>query len=314
MQADLSEEIAEYSQASAELDRTRKQMEETSKKLETVEAELARDQGQLNAFVVNAYQSGELDALETLLGATSYDDFLQRANFIALLGQMEADTVGSLKDARAECSDLKDQLDARSAELAQHRAQADANKSRIQAGMADQQRTLDSVDSDIARLVESQEKAQRAAPKTGLRTTAAVVGSVSNWLSAGSLFPGGYASVDSHPGRRYLVPGGVPTSYRTTGVTARTEASWYGNGTNGSGTSSGRPFNENELTCAHKTLPFGTLIAVSRGGGHVIVVVTDRGPFTPGRDIDLSKAAANAVGINGIGQVNLEIVVSAGGG
>ncbi len=84
-------------------------------------------------------------------------------------------------------------------------------------------------------------------------------------------------------------------------------ASWYGPGFHGKRTASGETFNTNDLTAAHKTLPFGTQIRVTneRTGKSVVVRINDRGPYAHERVIDLSKAAAEAVGISGVGQVNL---------
>jgi rare lipoprotein A len=76
-------------------------------------------------------------------------------------------------------------------------------------------------------------------------------------------------------------------------------ASWYGPGFHGKKTANGERFNTHDLTAAHKTLPFGTRLRVTdrRTGRHVLVVVNDRGPFTPGRVIDLSLAAAKSLGM-----------------
>ena len=86
-------------------------------------------------------------------------------------------------------------------------------------------------------------------------------------------------------------------------------ASFYGN-ESGSQTASGQRFNENALTCAHRSLPFGTKLRVTFGGRSVIVTVNDRGPFVRGRVLDLSTAAARAVGLTGegVGRVTAEVV------
>src|SRR5919205_3374465 len=77
-------------------------------------------------------------------------------------------------------------------------------------------------------------------------------------------------------------------------------ASWYGPGFHGKPTASGEPFNTNELTAAHKTLPFGTKVRVTneRTGKSVVVRINDRGPYAHGRVIDLSKPAAEAAGLS----------------
>lgn len=80
-------------------------------------------------------------------------------------------------------------------------------------------------------------------------------------------------------------------------------ASWYGPGFHGRQTASGELFDMGEFTAAHKTLPFGTRVLVQnpRTGKEVVVRINDRGPFTPGRVIDLSKAAAAVLGIKARG-------------
>src|SRR3954466_3401849 len=84
-------------------------------------------------------------------------------------------------------------------------------------------------------------------------------------------------------------------------------ASWYGPGFHGKRTANGERFNTNALTAAHKTLPFGTQLRVTneRTGRSVVVRINDRDPYARGRVIDLSKTAADAVGILGVGTVTL---------
>ena len=76
-------------------------------------------------------------------------------------------------------------------------------------------------------------------------------------------------------------------------------ASWYGPGFNGRMAASGERFNQNAMTAAHKTLPFGTVVRVvdQRTGKSVTVTINDRGPYHGSRIIDLSKAAATKLGI-----------------
>ncbi len=80
-------------------------------------------------------------------------------------------------------------------------------------------------------------------------------------------------------------------------------ASWYGPGFHGRTTANGERFDMHELTAAHKTLPFGTRVLVHnpRTGKQVVVRINDRGPFIKGRVIDLSKAAAKALGFKSRG-------------
>ncbi len=86
------------------------------------------------------------------------------------------------------------------------------------------------------------------------------------------------------------------------------KASYYGN-ESGSRTASGQRFNQEAMTAAHRTLPFGTRLKVTHGGRSVVVTVNDRGPFIKGRVLDLSKGAARAVGLTGrgVGHVVAEV-------
>ena len=86
-------------------------------------------------------------------------------------------------------------------------------------------------------------------------------------------------------------------------------ASYYGSEA-GSRTASGQRMNSNAMTCAHRSLPFGTRLRVTHGGSSVVVTVNDRGPFIRGRVLDLSTGAARAIGLTraGVGRVTAEVV------
>lgn len=91
-------------------------------------------------------------------------------------------------------------------------------------------------------------------------------------------------------------------------------ASWYGGGFRGSLTASGEVFDPNGFTAAHRTLPFGTQLTVSYRGRSVQVTVNDRGPYTGGRDLDLSRAAADYLGLTRAGVDYVNYTVTGGGG
>lgn len=89
-------------------------------------------------------------------------------------------------------------------------------------------------------------------------------------------------------------------------------ASWYGPGFSGKTTASGDVFDETKMTAAHKTLPLGSKAKVTnlKNGKSVEVEINDRGPYVEGRIIDLSKAAARALGIvdHGVARVRVELL------
>jgi rare lipoprotein A len=80
-------------------------------------------------------------------------------------------------------------------------------------------------------------------------------------------------------------------------------ASWYGPGFHGKKTASGQKFNQDAMTAAHKSLPFGTVVRVvdQNTGKSIKVTINDRGPYHGGRIIDLSKAAATKLGFRNAG-------------
>jgi rare lipoprotein A len=86
-------------------------------------------------------------------------------------------------------------------------------------------------------------------------------------------------------------------------------ASYYGDEFQGRPTSSGEIFDMNAYTCAHKTLPFGTMLEVTNlaNGRKSVVRVNDRGPFVEGREIDVSKAAAYDLGMVSTGTARVSI-------
>ena len=91
-------------------------------------------------------------------------------------------------------------------------------------------------------------------------------------------------------------------------------ASWYGPGFSGSPTASGDVFDPNAFTAAHKTLPFGTQLTVSYRGRSAQVTVNDRGPYTGGRDLDLSQGAAEYLGLTRAGVDYVDYTVTGRGG
>lgn len=89
----------------------------------------------------------------------------------------------------------------------------------------------------------------------------------------------------------------------------RGKASYYADKFHGRRTANGELFDMNELTAAHKTLPFGTVVEVTNlvNNRSVVVRINDRGPFVGGRIIDLSKKAAEVIDMINAGVVEVEV-------
>ena len=86
-------------------------------------------------------------------------------------------------------------------------------------------------------------------------------------------------------------------------------ASYYANVLKGNPTASGEPYRPGRYTAAHKRLPLRTELRVAYGGRAVEVIVNDRGPFVAGRDIDLSLAAAEEIGLTTPGTAPVRVTV-----
>lgn len=88
------------------------------------------------------------------------------------------------------------------------------------------------------------------------------------------------------------------------------KASWYGPRFHGKKTANGEVYDQMAFTAAHKSLPFGTLLKLTnpRNGKSVVVRINDRGPYIPGRQLDLSKGAAIQLGVmkNGVSRLKVE--------
>jgi len=104
--------------------------------------------------------------------------------------------------------------------------------------------------------------------------------------------------------------GALPVGYRYAGTAFVGTSSWYGPGFVGNATSSGSPYDPEQLTCAMLAVPLGTVVRVTTDVGRVVtVLVTDHGPYVPGTDriIDLSAAAARLAGV-GLTRVRVDVL------
>jgi rare lipoprotein A len=121
---------------------------------------------------------------------------------------------------------------------------------------------------------------------------------------AGDRTRAGQAAAETHPTPAVEQEGTLPPPPAPAAKSGK--ASWYGERFAGRKTASGERFNPQAMTTAHKSLPFGTDLEVCRKGQCVEVRVTDRGPFTPGRSLDLSRAAFAQLAPTSRGVINVE--------
>jgi rare lipoprotein A len=139
-------------------------------------------------------------------------------------------------------------------------------------------------------------------------------------LRAGSAVPGLSAAAERAAPRAATAPFDgpdvaanrqIPPSGAALKELERGQASWYAPRFHGRRTASGERYDQHALTAAHKTLPFGTLVRVRSlvTGKEVDVRVNDRGPFGRGRVIDVSRAAAEALGMTALGVKQVALLV-----
>lgn len=303
---DMARNLIEYNRLTSALATTHAQVSQLTVTLAELRRSLRKDQLQLNGLAAVRYETGSAGFIEVVLGARTWDQLMLGLDYIASIAQHTASVVGAVRTARARAERVQSDLKQRESRLVALRKDIQAQRAKIAKAIVQQQASLDSLDVRIVQMVNEQE---RAAQSGGSGTLDVPVGG-NGWMSAATLVPGASAQVDGSGS--YVVPKGQPTRYQTIGLGFDWGTSTYGNADNsppGTASASNRPFLEGELTCANKILPFGTLLAVTYGGKHEIVVVSDRGPYITGRSLDLSTAAANAVGLPGVDTVHVEIVL-----
>lgn len=246
------------------------------------------------------YKKGTWGYIEVLLGAKSFYDFLSRLIFISRLHEQDEEIWQELDEKREKIEELTTQLEEE--EKGQSYLLRAYQKNLVE--LLDKQNRLKellkSANEELKTLIALEEARYKQS-----RTAAAE-----------SSYLGKVEAVEARvepDGLTYITSFRFPQVYKSTGEVFYANASWYGPGFHGQNTASGEIYNQNDFTCAHwnppNNLPFGTYLAITYNGRRVIVKVNDRGPFIPGRQLDLSKRAAEELGYSGVAYVKAEIVV-----
>lgn len=267
-------------------------------------AQLKMAQGLYDERVIEMYKTGDGSLFAILLDSSSFDDFVRRLTLYANI--LEADRVAL-------------------EELSIVAAQAQFQAGQIEA-LRSQDTTLRDLKEQRARSLAAAVSAQQALLASVPLTSRALIQTVQTETAArravwkAASIPQGTTPrrVSAHVapyGATYLASQFHYRNYRSAGKKHTAVASWYGTAYDGRTTASGEIFNAADFTCASPTLPFGTWLALAQTDPstkktrRVIVVVNDRGPYVPGRDLDLSRAAAEALGIAQLGAATISIEV-----
>jgi peptidoglycan DL-endopeptidase CwlO len=305
MQERMAVGMSAYERADDELANTRSQIAADTKRLAVVRASLVTGQRALTTQATFMYRTNGTGFVDVLLGSASFDQFASRLSVLRTIAADDAELVARLKRDREEAAAVLGRLRARAAKQEQLVRTIASRRNSMQNSIDEQEALIGSLSSQAAALLAAQEKAANA-QSSASSVVPASSGKPEPMPSSGSVDLT-KATVEGKSGT-WWVMSGQPTEYSASGVKFSGKATQYSVAENGTGTASGRKLNDNELTCAHRTLAFGTRIAVKRGSRRIIVVVTDRGPYTAGRVIDLTKRGASLLGVDGVGSVECEVV------
>ncbi|MEO7836123.1 MAG: septal ring lytic transglycosylase RlpA family protein [Acidimicrobiales bacterium] len=276
---------------------------------------LAHLRNRMRARAVSAYVNGTGATVAALAAPRAYLEVAAAKERRLVAGYRAAATEAGAQQRQAEA--VRGDLREANAQLAAIQAELDAVIAADDARRAEEQRRAD--------------EARRAALARSSAAMAAARGRARVGLPpSGTASPGGYAPSPLDPNALVprhkvaterqlalmgrvafgpLAPGApLPPGVRATGVKVEGLASWYGPGFNGRPTASGAIYDQEAWTVASKELPLGTWLVVNRGDRRVLLLVNDRGPYVEGRVLDLSAAAARALGAGGVFPVSAEVV------
>jgi rare lipoprotein A len=273
--AELTEEIT---QASADIGVL---------ELELHRAEAARTRATQEYIdrAVEAYMDGSTTHLALLLSAKDMNQLFTIAEATAASARKDAASVDQALAAEHEAERRQLQIDDRKQRLLAAQDRVGAVTASIENALAARRELLAHLTAEVAEL----ERQAREAAAAAARPDEAFL----------ELLGGSGPSI------------AIPDGYAGTGVTFEGLASWYGPGFEGNHTASGDIFDSSLYTAASKELPLGTWLFVQRNGRGVVVLVNDRGPYVGDRILDLSRAAAEVIGLTGpgVGWVEAEILV-----
>ena len=276
--ARLDDEIESLTQEIGLLERT----------IDESEGRVASARARYVERAIEAYKDGGTSRLGLLLSADDMSDLLDIAEAMSRAATADVDALQDLRGALREQERAQDRVDARKQKL----LAAQAANAEVTARM---EAIVDSRSSALAELnarIEQLEAEARLRAARQAREAAAGYGDPS------------FARLLNGTGPADEIPKG----YVGTGVVFEGIASWYGPGFEGEATANGQIFDPGKFTAASRDLPFGTTLFVRHEGRGVIVVINDRGPYLQERILDLSRAAAEAIGL-GLGWVQAEIVL-----
>lgn len=240
------------------------------------------------ASAIEAYKLNDHTQMALLLNASTLDDMYQVAEATRRIAAEASGNVEGLIAARAQLNKAESELEEKRDELLAGKERVEEIADEVRTALRGRRQVLAGFRKDIKRL---EREARRAAAAAAVRSNIPVGDALLAILQG------------SGPAQ------GIPPGFVGTGVKLEGIASWYGPGFEGNTTAAGDIFDPNLYTVASKELPLRSWLYVEHEGRGVVVYVNDRGPYVGDRILDLSKAAAEAIGISGIGWVKAEVIL-----
>lgn len=240
--------------------------------IERLRSDIRKSRSRLNLKIRSLYVDGRISGLLQVIASRDVTDFMTKVDYLIRAAEVDADFYRRVRKRITDLEKARGQLVREKQKLAELLKAVDTT---------DLEETLNAKKAELAQLA----------------------GELI--ASEPPLIQGVYPSYN--PLQVYSSPD--EDLFVGTGQFFSGYSSWYGNEFHGRSTANGEIYDQYGFTCAHRTLPFGTWLRVTFRGRSVIVRVNDRGPFVRGRILDLSRGAAEALGITGVQWVTCEIVI-----
>ncbi len=247
-------------------------------------------QEQLVSRAVELYKSGGTADVEVLLSTDSLGDVYEISQVQSKVAAADSALIQELEAHKVQAELDIQQIDASKQAMMADQRRIAATRESIAATLSERRAVLARLNQEIKDL---EEQARRAAASAAAASNSTVAQALLDILS-------GSGPAD-----------GIPAGFATTGVSFEGLASWYGPGFEGNPTANGDVFDPSLYTAASKELPLGSWLYIEHDGAGVVVYVNDRGPYVGERILDLSRAAAEVVGLTGpgVGWVRAEILI-----
>lgn len=276
LEAQMAKIQSDWVTISRKLSEIQKQIVSCYLEIDAARAEVEDARRNLNTRIRDLYVGGRADDLARLFDSRDLSDFIVKYDYMIDATVREARAFEELREKRRRIERRQEELIRYKREAA--RLERAGDTSATEAELAGKKQQLAGVTGEIIAM----ELPITQAP----------------------------APTSFNPVKIYAMPD--ENGFVRTGQVFSGYSSWYGGEFHGRPTASGEVYDQYGFTCAHRTLPFGTWLRVTFRGRTVVVKVNDRGPFVSGRVLDLSRGAAEAVGLTGVQWVDCELVIPRG--